>query len=171
MTRVLTRDLPAHAGEQVTLAGWLHRRRQLKSVAFAILRDRTGLAQIVLTGPDATALADLPEETPLRVVGTVTTNPKAPGGVEITEATLTALSQVVKPPPFDLFRPSVTATLPTVLDHAAVALRHPRLRAPFQISAAALRGFRASLDADGFTEIHTPKIVGSATESARTSSP
>jgi len=40
--RVLADQLVEHVGETVTLAGWLHRRRQLKSVAFAIIRDRSG---------------------------------------------------------------------------------------------------------------------------------
>jgi aspartyl/asparaginyl-tRNA synthetase len=51
---------------------------------------------------------------------------------------------------------------------AVYLMRHPRLRAPFEISAASVAGFRASLDALGFTEIHTPKIVPSATESGAT---
>src|SRR5205807_5205565 len=50
-------------------------------------------------------------------------------------------------------------------DHAAVALRHPGIRAAFAISAASLAGFRSTLDAMRFTEIQTPKIVGAATES------
>jgi nondiscriminating aspartyl-tRNA synthetase len=52
-----------------------------------------------------------------------------------------------------------------LLDHAAVAMRHPKIRAAFSISAASLAGFRSTLDAAGFTEIQTPKIVGAATES------
>ncbi|HJY97350.1 MAG TPA: aspartate--tRNA(Asn) ligase, partial [Streptosporangiaceae bacterium] len=44
-------------------------------------------------------------------------------------------------------------------------LRHPLLRAPFELAAAAVAGFRGYLDGAGFTEIHTPKIVGTATES------
>src|SRR4029077_17709689 len=54
--------------------------------------------------------------------------------------------------------------LPTILDHAAVALRHPKQREAFQIAAASVSGFRAALDRLGFTEIQTPKIVASATE-------
>src|SRR5205814_5369815 len=67
--------------------------------------------------------------------------------------------------PFHLYRPELTAALPTLLDHAPVALRHPKLREVFRLSAAAVAGFRRTLDGLGFTEIHTPKLVGSATES------
>jgi nondiscriminating aspartyl-tRNA synthetase len=70
-----------------------------------------------------------------------------------------------QPPPFDLYRPSLTAALPTLLDHADVALRHPARQAVFRAGSAAVRGFRSTLDSLGFTEVQTPKIVAAATES------
>jgi nondiscriminating aspartyl-tRNA synthetase len=168
ISRVLAADLHAHVGEQVRIAGWLHRRRELKSVTFLIVRDRSGLAQVVLSGlaqRDGTGGSGLPEETVVEVTGTVAANDQAPGGVEVTGPRVTALSAPAVPPPFDLYRPAVTAGLPTILDHAPVTLRHPALRAGFEIAAASVAGFRGTLDAAGFTEVRTPKIVGSATES------
>ncbi|WP_440066864.1 aspartate--tRNA(Asn) ligase [Streptosporangium sp. OZ121] len=164
--RTLAAELPRRIGRQVTVQGWLHRRRTLKSVVFLILRDRSGLVQAVVTEPEAMAAAGgHPEETVLQITGTVTANPQAPGGAEVTSPAVTALSGPAAAPPFDLYRPAVPATLPTILDHAPVALRHPLLRAPHAISAVSVAGFRATLDALGFTEIHTPKVVASATES------
>ena len=185
-SRILAAELPAQVGQRVTIAGWLHRRRELKSVTFLIVRDRSGLAQVVVRSPaeagppgavqgapelakaGAELAATLPEETVIAVEGTVTANPQAPGGAEITDAVITALSGPATPPPFDLYRPAVNATLPAILDHAPTTLRHPRLRAGFEISAASVAGFRDALDGLGFTEVHTPKIVGSATESGAT---
>jgi nondiscriminating aspartyl-tRNA synthetase len=159
-------QLGAHTGEPVRLAGWVHRRRLLKSVAFLILRDRAGLAQVVVAQPDQRAiLAALPEESVVEVTGRVAANPAAPGGVEVVEPTIAALGEPAEPVPFELYRPELTAALPTLLDHAPVALRHPKQRKVFQLSAAAVAGFRAALDGLGFTEIHTPKLVASATES------
>jgi nondiscriminating aspartyl-tRNA synthetase len=164
--RVLAAQLPAHAGEQVTVQGWLHRRRTLKSVAFLVLRDRTGLVQAVFsTAEQLAAVEGIGEQTVLQIAGTAHANEQAPGGVELTGPHVVVLSSHAAPAPFDLYRPNVPATLPTILDHAPVTLRHPRLRAPHTIAAASVAGFRAALDAAGFTEIHTPKIVGSATES------
>jgi nondiscriminating aspartyl-tRNA synthetase len=168
ISRVLAADLHAHVGEQVRIAGWLHRRRELKSVTFLIVRDRSGLAQVVLSGlaqREATADRGLPEETVIEVTGTVVANGQAPGGVEVAGPRVTPLSDPAVPPPFDLYRPAVMAGLPTILDHAPVTLRHPVLRAGFEIAAASVAGFREALDAAGFTEVHTPKIVESATES------
>ncbi|MEE1827077.1 aspartate--tRNA(Asn) ligase [Streptomyces sp. BE20] len=160
-TRVLAAELPGRVGESVEVSGWLHRRRGLKSVTFLVLRDRSGLAQVVTAGNGA----DYPEETVLRIRGTVTVNSQAPDGVELTSPEIEVLSSLAEPPPFSLFRPTVPATLPVVLDHAPVALRHPRLSAVHRISAASVAGFRSTLDGLGFTEIQTPKVVASATES------
>jgi nondiscriminating aspartyl-tRNA synthetase len=164
--RTLATGLIEHVDQQVTISGWLHRRRELKSVTFLILRDRSGLAQVVLADPAAIeSSAGLTEETVISVTGTVTANSQAPGGAEITEPVVTALSEPAQPPPFDLYRPTVTAALPTILDHSPTTLRHPVLRAGLELAAASEAGFRAALDGHGFTEIHTPKIVQSATES------
>ena len=166
ISRTLAADLPAQAGQHVKIAGWLHRKRRLKSMTFLIVRDRSGLVQAVLTDPAVIeAAAALPEETVIQIEGTVTASPQAPGGAELTEPVITALSGPAAAPPFDLYRPAVTASLPAILDGAPATLRHPRLRAPFEISAASAAGFRAALGDLGFTEIFTPKIVPSATES------
>jgi nondiscriminating aspartyl-tRNA synthetase len=166
ISRVLAADLHRHVGGHVRIAGWLHRRRELKSVTFLVLRDRSGLAQAVVpASADAGGpVQDLPEETVIEVAGTVTASAQAPGGVEITGPVVTPLSAPAAPPPFDLYRPTVTAGLPTVLDHAPTSLRHPMLKARFEIAAASVAGFREAMDDLGFTEVHTPKIVESATE-------
>jgi nondiscriminating aspartyl-tRNA synthetase len=166
VSRVLAADLPAHVGEHVMIAGWLHRRRELKSVTFLVVRDRSGLAQVVVRDAPADPSGGKlpPEETVVQVEGLVQANAQAPSGAELTEPVLTLLSAPATPPPFDLYRPSVTAGLPTILDHAPTSLRHPALRAGFEIAAASVAGFREAMDGLGFAEVHTPKIVQSATE-------
>ena len=83
--RSLCSSLPAaEPGSTVTLEGWVHRRRELARVTFLVLRDRSGLAQVVLP-----AGADVPpEETTVRVTGTATANAQAPGGVEVARAVI-----------------------------------------------------------------------------------
>jgi nondiscriminating aspartyl-tRNA synthetase len=166
MQRILSSQLHAHIGETVRVAGWIHRRRLLKGVAFLILRDAKGLTQIVVTDEATRAkLERLTEETTVAVTGVVTAEPAAPGGVEMTSPRIEPLSDPAEPPPFDLYRPELKVNLPTMLDHAPVALRHPRLAATHRIGAAAVAGFRRALDDASFIEIQTPKIVGTATES------
>ena len=166
MQRILSTELSRHTGETVTVAGWVHRRRMLKSVAFLILRDAAGLTQVVVTEPEVRALIEgLGEESVVELTGTVTANPAAPAGVELTAPAVRVLSAVGVPLPFDVHRPALTATLPTQLDHAALSLRHPGRAGALRIAAAATAGFRAALEQRRFVEIHTPKIVASATES------
>lgn len=165
--RILARDLPTVSpGEQVTVMGWVHRRRFLSSVTFLVVRDRTGLSQVVVTDPDTVAGLDVcPEETTVAVTGTATPNAAAPGGVELTNPTIEALTSPAHTPPVELWRPTLRSSLPVTLDHAAVTWRHPVQRARWEIAAASLRGFRHTLDGQGFTEVQTPKLVSSATES------
>jgi nondiscriminating aspartyl-tRNA synthetase len=162
ISRVLAADLPRHVGEHVMIAGWLHRRRELKSVTFLIVRDRSGLAQVVLREDGWPGLT---EETVIEVRGVVTASPQAPGGAELTSPVITALSGPAEPPPLEIYRPTITAGLPAILDGAPTSLRHPALRAGFELAAATVAGFREALEGLGGTEIHTPKIVESATES------
>lgn len=166
LVRTLASDLSAVPPDSVVrLQGWVHRRRELATVTFLVLRDRTGLAQVVVRSGVGQVLEVPPEETTVEVTGTVTANPQAPGGVEVTEPVITPLTDAAETSPVELWRPALTATLPTLLDHAAVAWRHPAQRARWEIAASSLRGFRATLDAAGFTEVCTPKLVGTATES------
>lgn len=165
MRRTLTADLPLHVGETVRLEGWLHRRRRLAAVTFLVVRDRTGLAQVVLTDAETRRLVDgIGEESVVRIGGTVVASPKAPGGVELTcpDVEVLAPSQT---PPVELWRPELDVSLPTLLDHATTTWRHPQRQAVWRLAAASLQGFRATLDAAGFTEIATPKLVASSTES------
>ena len=166
MDRILTSQLPDHADEQVTLEGWLHRKRELSKVHFLVLRDRAGVAQIVVGNAQLMEqTAQLDSETVIAVTGTAKATPQAPGGVEVLADRIEVISAPAELPPIELHRPELKESLPTILDNAPVALRHPRERAKFRLSAAAMRGFRESLTNEGFTEIQTPRIVGGATES------
>jgi nondiscriminating aspartyl-tRNA synthetase len=158
--RIYSSELAEHVGERVLLAGWVHAKRELGSVSFLVLRDRAGLAQVVLDGR-----LEFLAESVVEVEGLVVGAEQAPEGVELRALEVRALAEPVEQPPLELRRPELKETLPTILDYAPLALRHPRLRARFEIAAASLLGFRAALDQLGFTEIMTPKIVASATES------
>jgi nondiscriminating aspartyl-tRNA synthetase len=166
--RVLSTELSSHAGERVTIAGWLHAKRELGAVSFVLVRDRAGLAQVVIDPRNSLlqgiAALGLSPESVVEVTGLAQASAQAPGGVELHEPSFRVLTEPAEPPPVELRRPVLKESLPTILDLAPVALRHPRERAKFQIAAASLAGFRAALDRLGFVEISTPKIVASATE-------
>ena len=166
MDRVLSSALGLHVGERVRVAGWLHHQRQLAKVSFLLVRDSAGIAQVVAIDDDVRSeVGELSAETVVEIVGRVVASDQAPSGVEIVDPQVTVLASPTELMPFELRRSELSAQLPTLLDHAAVALRHPRRRAVAAVAAASVGGFRTTLDASGFTEIHTPKVVASATES------
>ena len=160
MQRTYTDELSGHVGRRVRLAGWLHHQRRLSRLTFLLLRDVRGLAQIVVDGEPPHWHA----ETVLEVEGTVVAIEQAPGGIELHDPEIRVVSPAVEPPPVELRRPRLKEQLATILDHAPVALRHPRERAKLRIAAASIAGFRGALDRLGFVEIQTPKLVGAATE-------
>ena len=170
VSRTLAAELPSAAsGRPVLIQGWVHRRRVLGAVTFLIVRDRSGLAQVVVRDRQALQMVRrCGEESVVAVSGVATRNPAVPGGVEITDPAITLLGEPAQPPPVELWRPAIDAGLPAILDHAAVSWRHPARRACWELAAASLHGFRAALDELGFTEIRTPKLVSSATESGAT---
>jgi nondiscriminating aspartyl-tRNA synthetase len=167
--RTLAAQLPAYAdrpGAVVRLDGWVHRRRRLSGLAFLIVRDRSGLAQVVVRDEESLEVLDeLTEETTVEVVGRVSANPQAPGGVEVVEPQFRALTSPAATPPVELWRPALNVALPTLLDHGQVTLRHRLRQARWKIAEASMRGFGDTLDSLGFTQVKSPKLVESATES------
>ncbi len=166
MERILTTQLAGHIGERVVLEGWLFRLRRMGGINFLALRDGWGLAQAVIDEPAELAkLAPLPDESVLVVEGTVTAEPQAPGGLELHQCRVHVLSPAEEPPPFELNKRVFKPGLDVFLDHAAVGLRHPEKRAIFRLGAAIMHAYRGYLHGEGFTEIQTPKLVATATES------
>jgi nondiscriminating aspartyl-tRNA synthetase len=137
-------------------------------INFIVVRDGWGIVQAVTE--DEAVLAPLSEqgagvESAIVVEGTVVAAAQAPGGVELHEPRIEVITPVGEPPPVSINRRQIKANLATMLDHAVVTNRHPTRRAVLRLGAGLMAAFRAVLDERGFTEIQTPKIVASATES------
>src|ERR1043166_4359881 len=110
MERVLAKELPAQVGRRVRLEGWLHHQRQLAQVAFVLVRDRSGIAQVVIIdGPERDAAARLSPETVVAIEGLVVANEQAPAGVEVAEPVVSVIAEAVAAPPFELRRPKLNA--------------------------------------------------------------
>ena len=156
--RIPSSQLPELAGQPVRLQGWVHRVRDLGAVRFLVLRDRAGLAQVVL--PSNLEIGEIGCECVVDVRGTARAEPRAPAGIEVLAERIELISRA-EPPPIELFKPKVVAEtrLDTLLDHRAVSLRAPEILDVFRVQAEILRAYRASLVAQGFTEIVTPKLV------------
>lgn len=166
MERIRAIDLLQHVGKRVQLNGWVHNVRKLGSVQFLVLRDGWGTVQAVSEDETAfVALDGLANGTVIRLTGVVVASEMAAAGYELHSPTVTVVTPVVTTPPLALHKRTLKTTLPTLLDHATVANRHPERQAIYRLSAGVMAGFRATLNSMQFTEIQTPKIVASATES------
>jgi nondiscriminating aspartyl-tRNA synthetase len=91
--------------------------------------------------------------------------PQAPGGIELHDLHIEVITPVSEIPPVSLNKRKITANIGTLLDHAAITNRNLERRAVLRLSAGVMSAFRSILTARDFTEIQTPKIVSSATES------
>ena len=165
MRTIRTTEAKEHIGERVALRGWMQNLRRMGGITFLVLRDGYGTIQAVTeTESDLEAVLSAGLESVIGLEGVVVASTQAPGGVEIHQPRAVLITPVEATPPAPLHKKQMKATVPTLLDHAVVLNRHPQRRAIFKLSAAAMAGFRATLNGQGFTEIQTPKIVASATE-------
>lgn len=166
MSRVLASQLSAHLDEEVVIAGWLHTLRSLGKVNFLVLRDRSGLAQIVLEDKEEfKKLSSLQPGTVLQVRGKATANPRAELTVEVIAPQITVLSPVYDVPPVEYYKPDIQSDLDFILDHRAIALRNRKLQAVFKIQAELTHAFRLFMhDTVGATEYFAPNIIGASSE-------
>jgi aspartyl-tRNA synthetase len=165
-----------HAGQKVTLAGWVHRRRDHGGKVFIDLRDREGIVQVVFnpqTSQEAYEVAgSLRTEYVVQVTGEVAGRPKgtenrklATGDVEVI-AEKAAILNASKTPPFYISEDEeVEESL--CLKNRYLYLRRPRLRDNLILRHKVIKFIRDSLDARRFLEIETPILIKSTPEGAR----
>jgi aspartyl-tRNA synthetase len=159
---------PDHAGQTVSLCGWVSRRREHgEHLAFLDLRDREGIVQCVIDGS-----VDVRSEWVVRVTGVVrerpegTVNPELrTGEVEVGDCQVEVLSQAEAPPfPVD-GRSEADETVR--LRHRYVDLRRSRMQHNLRARATVNSAIRRSMEEQGFVEIETPMLIASTPEGAR----
>ena len=163
-TRDVTPDL---VGNEVILGGWVRNYRDLGGLKFLSLQDKYGERQITLK--KGLISDDLFDKTKvgyqycLMVKGKVKAFDKAPGGIEIIPSDIKILNRTPDKLPIDMTGETISE-LDLRLNHRALDLRSLRNQAVFEIRGEMLRSIRRFLFEKAFTEISTPKIIGSATE-------
>ncbi len=162
-------------GRQVSLVGWVHRRRDLGGLTFIDLRDRSGIVQLIFS-PDLPELQRaaqrLGREDVIQVQGRLvrrspgTVNPKlATGEVEVRVSQLEVLSRA-KTPPFEI-DDQLEALEQTRLEYRYLDLRRPVMQRNFKLRHQLLLAMRNFMDQAGFWEIETPMLTKSTPEGAR----
>ena len=154
-----------HVGKRIRMNGAVHNIRHMGEVAFVILRKPEGLVQCVCEGNAAgLEVKNLKEESAVEVTGTVRREERAPHGFEICLEDIKVLSSPAAPLPIPVNKWKLNTSLETRLALRPISLRNLQERARFKIQEGIVRGFRDYLFRQGFTEIHTPKIVSRGAE-------
>jgi aspartyl-tRNA synthetase len=153
----------------VKVQGWVQTLRDQKRMQFLVLRDRTGAVQAALEKAQnpalASALSALTRESAVSAVGRVVENPQVKaGGIEIHLTALRVEGLASSPLPLDPFGPS-GPTLDHRLDWRFLDLRRPENLLIFQVQTTAEMAMRRVWLSEGFLEIHSPKLMGSPSES------
>ncbi|NLK86807.1 MAG: aspartate--tRNA(Asn) ligase [Clostridiaceae bacterium] len=148
--------------KKVLVKGWVHNINCIGKVAFVQLRDRTGIIQIVAEGQ---AVRDLRLEMSIEAIGEKVINDKAPSGTEIhAESIKIAGKAYYDMLPFEINKGWIKASMETQLDYRTISMRSPRIRAVFKVQQEIEEAFKNYLRENGFSQIHSPKIISSSTE-------
>jgi len=163
--RILVADLHSHVGETVSIAGWAQTLRLQRAVQFVIVRDHTGAVQITHRR-DGTALEEslegLSVESAVRVTGRVVANPVVTlGGIELIPDEVTVESHAEAPLPIDANTGPEGRLDWRFLD----VRRRPAARLVFAVQTTVEQAMRAFAYSHGCTEMHTPKLMGTPSES------
>jgi aspartyl-tRNA synthetase len=158
-----------HAGQTVTLCGWVARRREHgEHLAFVDLRDYSGLVQCVVDNS-----IDVRSEWVVRITGVVrmrpegTANPSlATGEVEVGDCEVEVL-RIANPPPFPIDGRADDVDEAVRLQYRYLDIRRERMQRNMRIRAAVNSAIRTSMESQGFVEVETPMLVPSTPEGAR----
>lgn len=166
MQRTLTADLPAKVGQRAQVRGWVQALRDQKRVQFLILRDETGAVQAVLGKDDPPsplnqAVSALTPESAVTITGEVVADERVNlGGLELQLAELHVDSLAEPELPI-----APDSALDKRIDWRHLDLRRPDRRLIFEVQTTIEHAMREHWRAERFLEIHTPKLMGSASES------
>jgi aspartyl-tRNA synthetase len=161
------RDLRPHVGQQVTVYGWVNTLRLQRKIQFVLVRDHTGMVQVTHKRADGgSVLEDLiehemPIESAVKVTGTVVDNKMVNlGGLEIIPESIEVINRADSPLPIN-----DQTGIDQRLDWRFLDLRNPARRLIFEVQTTVEKALREFAYAQGCTELHTPKLMGTASES------
>lgn len=165
--RVLSSDIANYVGKEITVMGWLHKKRKLGGLNFINIRDRRGLVQVLIENKEEVEkLRGMQIGTVLSVKGQVVEDDRAPGGAEIHNPKLNVEVGVTEEPPIEIDKPlnHKPENLDTLFDNRVLGLRNLDEQTIFKVQAKVLESTRAYLKELEFTEMNTPKLLAEATE-------
>lgn len=166
MERTLIAELPQKLDERVRIRGWVNALRDQKRVQFIVLRDETGMAQVVLAkGEEPSELnariSALTPESAVTIIGTVKADERVNlGGFEVKLEQLDVDSLAEPEVPI-----ATDSALDKRIDWRYLDLRRPDRKLIFEVQTTTERAMRDFWAKESFIELHSPKLTGAATES------
>lgn len=171
MKRINISELSNYYNQEVEISGFVDNVRNLQWVQFIILRDRTGKVQITIEkseekNKEMVELVDnLTLESTIKVTGTLMESPKVKlNGMEVIPSKIEVTSTSEEELPFPYKNPE-NANIDTRMDYRFIDLRNEKNTLMFQVQSLLVKSMREYLYSKDFTEIHTPKLIGAASES------
>jgi nondiscriminating aspartyl-tRNA synthetase len=159
-------ELPQKIGERVRVRGWVHALRDQKRVQFIVLRDESGLAQVVLAKEEEPSelnerISALTAESAVTIIGTVAADERVNlGGLEVKLEELEVDSPAEPELPI-----APDSALDKRIDWRYLDLRRPERKLIFEVQTTTEQAMREYWREQRFIELHTPKLMGSASES------
>lgn len=166
MPRTLVRDLSEHLDERVTVHGWIDTLRRQRRMQFVVVRDHTGQVQVThrrvgADDPIEAAFEQVTPESAVRITGRVVANDVVRlGALELLPERVEILSRAEPGLPIDAHTGPDRR-----LDWRFLDLRRPDRRLVLDVQSTVEQAMRRVTAAEGFTELHTPKLMGTASES------
>lgn len=163
MKRRLVKELNNLINEKVLIEGWVHKIRSLKSITFLIIRDKSGLVQCVVDN-NKFNVNDITIESVVSVIGKVNEGKNSLNSFEVEVQSIDVINEAKESLPIEINKEELEVNLDTMLNNRVLSLRHKKVNAIFKIQNIIVNSFRKFLYNEGFTEIHTPKIVKEGAE-------
>ena len=169
MERIHINDIKKHTGKKVTIAGFVQVIRDQGNITFLLIRDVSGVVQVVVTKDEKEAIKTAKElslESVVEINGLVKEEKQAPGGIEIAAQEINVLSLAEPELPIPVVEKGGEETDQSIrLDWRFLDLRKTRNTLIFKVWTAMEQAFREYWLENGYIEIHSPKILGTASES------
>lgn len=171
MKKIYVKDLNKYYGQKIEFSGFVESIRDLQWVQFIILRDNTGKVQVTIEKSEdknksmVELISNLTLESTVKVTGTLMESPKVKlNGMELIPEDIEVTSRSFEELPFN-YKNLEGVNLDTRLDYRFIDLRNEKNIELFKIQSNLVRYMREYLYDNDFTEIHTPKLIGTASES------
>ena len=158
-------ELKQYIGETVQIHGMVYKIRKMSDFAFVLLRTKRSIVQCIYSREYSTfPLEQLQEESAVRMTAKVIAEERSRTGYELQLLSAEVLSLPEEISPIVINNKKVDTSLENLLNYRPVTLRNEKERAVFKLQEGICRAFREFLYKEGFTEIHTPKIVAEGAE-------